>query len=501
MMAMWRTVFISFFLLIFTLDGFSQETIKLEILNADRSKTTNKKNLKLNRLIGNVKLRHKGVDMYCDSAYHYEKDGYFEAFSRVRIEQGDSIQLLGSYLHYDIDKRIAYVKDDVKLSDRDMSLYTDYLVYDMENNVAYYTDSAMIIDKENKLSSIKGYYYSDTKNIFFKEKVKLRNIDYRLNCDTLQYNTNTHIATFLSPTYIYADSTEIYTEKGWYNTDTKTSVFKQNAFIKSKNQQIFGNYLFFDNASKYARAKGGVMYTDTTENYEIRGGISEHFDEEETTYITDSALFIQYMDDDTLYLHADTLSMIPDSSGENNILRAYYGVRAFSRNFQVTCDSMIYSPDDSIITFYTNPVLWNENNQMTGVSISFYLYDGKINKMIILDDAMMISENDSSRFNQVKGRLMTGYFSDNKLSEIEVNGNAESLYFIKDDYEKYIGRNKITSSDIIIHLDENKISKIEFLNAPSGKVVTPLEMDNQEAFLRGFIWQKKIRPKSEHDLF
>ena len=111
--------------------------------------------------------------------------------------------------------------------------------------------------------------------------------------------------------------------------------------------------------------------------------------------------------------------------------------------------------------------------------------------MIILDDAMMISENDSTRFNQVKGRLMTGYFNDNKLSEIEVNGNAESLYFIKDDYEKYIGRNKITSSDIIIHLDDNKISKIEFLNAPSGKVVTPLEMDNQEAFLRGFIWQKK----------
>ena len=50
------------------------------------------------RLIGNVRFDHQGASMYCDSAYFYGSLNSLEAFSRVHLVQGDTMDLYGEFL-------------------------------------------------------------------------------------------------------------------------------------------------------------------------------------------------------------------------------------------------------------------------------------------------------------------------------------------------------------------------------------------------------------------
>ena len=52
-------------------------------------------------LTGNVIFFHEGAYMFCDSAYLFQQTNTFEAFSNVRMEQGDTIFVYGDYLHYE----------------------------------------------------------------------------------------------------------------------------------------------------------------------------------------------------------------------------------------------------------------------------------------------------------------------------------------------------------------------------------------------------------------
>ena len=161
--------------------------------------------------------------MYCDSAYFYANNNSLDAFSRVHIVQGDTVDLYGEFLHYDGNTRIAQIRQKVRLIGKNTKLITQALDFDLGRNIGYYTNHADIESGENKLSSRQGYYYSREQMYYFRDSVVLRNPDYTIYSDTLQYHTPTKVAYFFGPTEIIGDSSYIYCENGWYNTETDKS--------------------------------------------------------------------------------------------------------------------------------------------------------------------------------------------------------------------------------------------------------------------------------------
>ncbi len=112
----------------------------------------------------------------------------------------------------------------------------------------------------------------------------------------------------------------------------------------------------------------------------------------------------------------------------------------------------------------------------------------------------MINEEDSGKFNQIKGRSMTGYFRNNEAYKIDVRGNGETVYYAKDKNE-IIGVNLAQSSNLTIYLKDNKPDDIRFYVKPSG-VTYPLGMAPQEELLlKGFKWLDKLRPRTMEDIF
>ena len=71
-------------------------------------------------VIEKFNLKHDNALMYCDSAYLYEASNKIDAFSNVKINQGDSIEILGNYLEYDGNSRVAFIRGNVSLIDNEI---------------------------------------------------------------------------------------------------------------------------------------------------------------------------------------------------------------------------------------------------------------------------------------------------------------------------------------------------------------------------------------------
>lgn len=89
-------------------------------------------------VVGNVVFRHDSVYMYCDSAYYYDKISSFEAFSNVKMNQGDTLFLYGDRLFYDGNTQIAEVRMNVRMENKNTTLLTDSLNYDRVYNLGYF---------------------------------------------------------------------------------------------------------------------------------------------------------------------------------------------------------------------------------------------------------------------------------------------------------------------------------------------------------------------------
>lgn len=453
------------------------------------------------RLIGNVKFKHEGAIMYCDSAWLYE-DQTLKAYHNVHISQGDSIHLYGDFLKYDGNTRKAELHKNIRMMDREMNLTTQLLLFDLKEQVANYTGGGKIETAENVLTSENGYYYTASKELGFKKNVVLTNPEYVMKSDTLRYHTLTKAARFHGPTTITAPGNLIYCEDGYYDTGKDLSRFSKNSYILSGKQLLRGDSLFYDRKNGKGKAKRNILIVDSAEQVTIRGDYAEYLEKTGGSFVTGNTRMDQVYRTDTLFLNADTLQSsfeMKDSLGlqvpdrQRRILKAYRHVRIFKSDLQGKCDSLSYTYADSTMRLYRDPVLWSDATQITGENVMILTGGGEIRCMNVDGNAFMVSMEDSLRFNQVRGKRMTGFFGANRLQKIHVEGNGQTLYYVKEK-EKIIGLNRTDCSEMNILVKENSIQKITFLSKPDGKVTPLSQTGSQDLKLKGFKWYGADRP-------
>ncbi|MBI5219376.1 MAG: organic solvent tolerance protein OstA [Bacteroidia bacterium] len=461
----------------------------------------------MKRLIGNVVFKHDNALLYCDSAYFNTNDNIIEAFANIRMVQGDSLTLLGDHLTYDGNTKMAQVRGDVNLKHRSSVLKTHFLDYDRNKNIGYYYNHGEITDKENILNSSRGFYYSKTYNFFSIDSVTLVNKKYTMYSDTLRYNTKTKVSYFYGPTLIRSgDTSYIYCENGWYNTESEISQYNKNAFLVNGPQKLKGDSLYYDRIQGYGKAFMNVELVDTNEKIVLRGNYGYYSEKPEKGLITDNALLIQIAEKDStgrrdsLYLHADTIRYEMDSTDTFKIFRAYHHVKLFKSDIQGKCDSVYYSMKDSIIHLYHAPVMWSEESQMTAEIIKIFTKKNQVDHIVLNNTAFMISREDSIRFNQMKGKIITGFVKDNELYKIEITGNGQSVYFAKDDNE-LIGANKAECSNMVIYRKNKKFDKILFITKPDATLYPVDKVSKEEILLKDFKWLEKYRPRVWTDIF
>lgn len=477
----------------------AQKKSKVSIKNSNTAQFIMNTNPSLTKFLGDVFITHGDIKMYCDSAYQIKERNTIEAFGSVHIINADTVHIYSDYLKYYGNTKFAELRDNVKLKNKTVTVTTQFLDFDMNQSVGYYYNGGKIVDAENTLTSDIGRYYTKQELLFFKDSVKAVTTDYTLYSDTLKYNTVSKVAFILGPTKIVGEKEILYSEDGWYNTETNISQFFKNTTLDTKSYQIKGDSIYLDRNNELARIFNNVELRDTVNNLILKGNFLETFKNTEEALMTDSAVFIQITEGDSLFLHSDTLKIEKDTAKFERI-KAFHHVKFYRTDMQGICDSLVYTMQDSTIRLFNNPVLWAQKNQMVADTIGIETRNEAIRYLHFRGSSFLTSKEDTSFYNQIKGKNMLGHVKDNKLYKLDIKGNGETLYYPVD--KKIImGMNIAKSSNISILIEKNKIDKIIFLKKPDGNMYPLFEVEKEMKFLKDFQWLEEFQPKSKEDIF
>lgn len=492
-------------LIIFTSISFSQEKRKIEY-QAEIQEADEEKYPGASILIGNVIMNHDGIILTCQQALYYKKLNFFKAIGNVLIKQGDTITQTSDYADYDADSKQALSWGNVVLKDPTMTLTTDTLHFDRLNQKLYYQSHATIKDTTNTLKSKVGNYYLESKKFIARTSVTVVNPEHHLASNHLDYYTNS------GHTYLYGPSTitntenqnKIYCERGFYNTKTDISHFVKNAKLYLKERTVEGDSLYYDKRKGFASATNNIQVIDTLQNFITKGDYAEIFEKKDSLFVIKRAVAISIVGKDSTFIHGDTL--LVTGRTKKRIIRAYHHVKIFKSDLQGKCDSIHTNQETGLTKLYRNPVIWSDKNQITGDTI--YLKSNvnteKLDSLKVFNNAFIVSKDSLSKddFNQIKGRNMFGKFEKNKLRNLLVKGNAESVYYNRNEETNAVETiTKEISSNIEFLLAKGLIESIKYLKASDGKTYPPSMLPEDIKKLKGFIWRESEQPKKMEDIF
>lgn len=468
---------------------------KIQVINANTFEVMNKGKGEVRKLVGDVRLKQENTLLYCDSAYLFPEINYVEAYRNVRINHNDSVDFFGDILRYDGKTRVARLEKNVSMVDPHSTLTSNELDFDLSQNKASYYNGGKLVNGSNTLTSRTGYYYTRTKELYFKKDVRLLAEDFTMTSDTLRYNTVTKVATFYGRTVIVSEEDTVYCHAGTYNTQKQSGVLWKRPVIRSAENTLVADTIYYDRKNRYSRSLKNIVIEDTLNKTIVLGNMAELFGEQQTSYVTDGATALTIMDKDTLLIWADTIYTYRKSArNTGDLLKAYYKVNIFKSDLQAVCDSMVYTRKDSVMTMYKQPVLWSENNQITGDTILFYINNRKLDSMDVIGNAFVASRVNAQHYNQIKGRNLKAYFKEGRIDYIQVYGNGQSIYYAEED-SAYLGVNVINCSEMKFTFTQGKIKNAYFITQPEATFYPLNELKPEELKLKGFKWMAGRKPK------
>ncbi|MEY3507419.1 MAG: hypothetical protein RIR44_651 [Bacteroidota bacterium] len=539
----------------------------LYILAADKQYLQKTDSNQLVSYAGHVKVRQGKTLFYADSAIINPVANTLESFGNVHINDSDSVHIYAQYLRYmGIDKKALLTKK-VRLTDKKSTLTTENLTYDVNLKLGTYLYGGKVVNKKTTLTSTEGNYYGDTKDIYFYKNVLLVQPDGTIKTDSLQYNTSTEVSTFISPTVIKdKKGLTIKTREGFYDIKKKIANLYKRSIIEDSTFSITADEIAIDSLNGLSEFRGNAVYRskDKEQGFDMIANNIKTNNKRSTIMATQIPLLIIKQGADSIFITADTLfsgrvidllktKKIPnvrpvpvDTSIKKGVLKdtvkvtaaakspikksatktavdsiklktastppvdstlkyfeAYKNVKIFSDSLQAVGDSLFFSGSDSVFRLFNNPIIWAQENQISGDTIYLFLKNKRPERLYVFENALSISKVDSSiYFNQVKGNSIDAVFdSTGQVHFLTAKGSAENIYYAQDEQKDFVGVNKNSCDLIEINFTDGKPKRVKFINNLEGGLL-PMrgKTNHDELKLKSFNWQDKLRPKSKFDI-
>lgn len=484
-------------------------------------------------LAGKAKVQQEKTIFEADSIALNQLTNILEAFGNVHINDNDSIHTYSQYLKYVGKEKKAYLNKKVKLTDGKGVLTTEELVYDEQTKIGIYYKGGKVVNGKTVLTSTEGYYYGETKDVYFKQNVFLKDSGFTVKTDTLLYNTKTGITTIVAPSTIVSGKQTIKTKDGYYDTKSKKAFFNQRPIIDDSTYTFTADKIAVDDKTGLSEYDGNAVYrTKDSTGYDLIAGNIKANRKTNALLATQKPLLLLKQTKDTTYVTADTLFTSklsellksrtvpvvrdsvkdklpvvknPKDTSADRYFEAYFNVRIFNDSLQAVCDSLFYSGEDSVFRLFKNPIAWAQKNQITGDTMYLFVQNKKPERLYVFENAMSIQKLTDKYFNQIKGTTINGFFLDGKIDHLRAKGNAETVYYGVDESNKYLGVNKATCDVIDMYFEQKKDGsspqKIVLRNNLEGTAYPMRQINHEELRLRKFKWLENLRPKSKFNIF
>ena len=483
-------------------------------------------------LVGHAVVNQGKTIFKADSIVINQKENILEAFGNIHINDADTVNIYSQYLKYFGKDKKAYLNKEVKLTDGKGVLTTNDLEYDTQFKIGKYFNSGKVVNKKTVITSQEGYYYGETGDVYFKRDVHLKDPQFIINTDTLLYNTNKELATFVCPTNIINGKRTIKTQDGYYDMKKKNANFGKRPFVDDSTYTFTADQMAFDDSTGLGDAQGNAVYRskDSVGGYDIIANNIKINNKKNAFLATQKPILFIKQEKDTIYISADTLysarisdlkknrkvpvirdtlktdslksvPLIKTDSAHDRFFEAYYHVKIYSDSLQALGDSLFYSLEDSSFRLFKNPIAWAQTNQISGDTIYLFLENKKPQRLKVIENALAVSKEYDEFYNQVRGNNMNALFKEGKISFMRTKGSpAENIYYARDDHQKFVGVNKSSSEIIEISFDDGKPQRVRFINNLEGTMYPLRQVNHKELRVRKFKWLDDIRPKSKFDI-
>lgn len=498
------------------------------------------------KFIGNVQFQHGTDLLFCDTAILNQEKNNLEAFGNVKIVQANGTTVLSDYLSYTGNIKKAYLRGNVALNSGDDNLWTEELDYYLNTKVGNYYQNGTLQSGSTTVSSTLGTYNTQTKEARFTDQVFVTDTAYNIESKDLGYNTESKLMRFFDSTIVTNESSVLHTAKGIYDSKNQIANFTTRSSILNQEQYIIGDTLNYNKQTGLGDAIGNVIVLDTAQKSTLYCGKAFYNDKLKTLLAIDKPVLKRVDNNDSLYVRADTFysahyvmttdtlkslkketakkaakkNLKTNNSEKTTTFKTefittadttspkyytgFHHVRIFSDSLQGKCDSICFTGKDSLMLMMKSPVLWSRRSQITGDTIIAYIDSGKVQKVVVPNDALIVSRSGPEKanlFNQVQGKTLIAYLVNEELDNATVKPDAESIYYPTDESGAYIGVSQSKSERMKIFFSKGDIDKL-LLEQEIKQTLSPLnKIDIATMRLSRFQWLEELRPTSIAELF
>ncbi len=375
---------------------------KIELLNADSLIGTGQESQNITRSYeGNVAFRQGDISVKCNKAFH------------------------------DISANTVDLNGNVRITQRDMLLASPKIFYNGNTYIAQSFKQITIKDKNMQLTADKGYY-----------------------------NTNTTIANFYGNIAITDDTVKITADSVEYNRRTQFSKAFGNAKVEDDSSVIYGEYLEYQRLTRNSKATGNVLIQSKQNNTYLVADSVENNDEQDYTIANGKPILykIDTLKSDKPETQFDTLSIASNRMEsirlDNDERYIFSGNVEFYKNeLQAKADTIIYYRERELIYMFGKPAVWNDSTQLLADTISIYLKENKLDKVIAQGAAFATICDDTTnaeKINQLLGSRISIHFVNDTIDVINAFGDAKSLFFMQSEDGKDNGATQTFADSIKI---------------------------------------------------
>lgn len=379
---------------------------------------------------GNVILTQGNIHITCNKAVQFILRNDAELIGNVVVRQENlTITTERGFYYGNLQK--AETKSKVKLDDKKVILIADIGDYYFKEDRAYFQDNVILYDTVSTLTADALNYYKNQDRAVAVGNVKIVDAENIITADTLEHFRNSRI-TFAdhhvtisnnkNNIVIWGNHLEDYAQK-------KYTIISENPVLIQIDSSYNGT-----NADKLVGSKKLVI----------------------DTLIINSLMMEAYRDTSNIFIAKDSVQIVRGEFASKNAFTIYY------------------KDDEKIMTRKENeqaqqPVLWYENSQITGDSVTIYLREGEIRLVEINQNSFTHShhENYPNRFDQVSGEKIIVDFLEGEIYKTEIFGSVFAIYYMYDE-DVPNGLTKSSSETAEIKFEDKKVSEVRLFGLPTS---------------------------------
>lgn len=419
-------------------------------------------------------------------------------------EQNKTVTVTGQELVGSVQngESIREVNGNVVLTQGNVVITCNKAIQYLARNDAKLIGNVIITQDTLTIYTDEGFYYGNERRSFSDKGVKLDDKKVVLTAKIGEYFFNEDRADFRKKVKLYDTASTLTSSRLLYFRKEDRAIAFDSVKITDKENIIYADSLVHFRRAEESFGFGNVSIKNKSNNSMILGGHLEDYRAKDYSIIDSLPLLIQI---DTTFA-SDTVKTIDTLLIKSKIMKAFRdttnrfvaidSVEILRGGFASKNDySIFFRNDETIITSKSSdeaaqPVMWFENSQLSGDSIKIFLKENQIQKIDIINNALIASYNEKykQRFDQISGDTIFLFFDSSGIKRNEVYSNVLSIYYLYDN-EEANGLMKASAQSSIMNFENKKIISVKLFGTPNSEYHPEdvIKGKEQEYFLPRFV--------------